>query len=50
MVEVKLQDRKWLSAYNRVLCIYKINRVDQVNFLREKFGVSTYSRDRLVAE
>ena len=25
-------------------------RVDQVNFLREKFGVSAYSRDRLVAE
>ena len=24
--------------------------VDQVNFLREKFGVSAYSRDRLVAE
>ena len=22
MVEDKLQDRKWLSAYNRVLCIY----------------------------
>jgi len=27
-----------------------IIRVDQVNFLREKFGVSAYSRDRLVAE
>ena len=25
-------------------------RVDQVNFLREKFGVSAYSRDQLVAE
>ena len=25
-------------------------RVDQVNFLRVKFGVSAYSRDRLVAE
>ena len=25
-------------------------RVDQVNFLREKLGVSTYSQDRLVAE
>ena len=25
-------------------------RVDEVNFLREKFGVSAYSRDRLVAE
>ena len=25
-------------------------RVDQVNVLREKFGVSAYSRDRLVAE
>ena len=25
-------------------------RVDQVNFLSEKFGVSAYSRDRLVAE
>ena len=25
-------------------------RVDQVNFLREKFGVSAYSRNRLVAE
>ena len=25
-------------------------RVDQVNFLRDKFGVSAYSRDRLVAE
>ena len=25
-------------------------RVDQVNFLREKFGVPAYSRDRLVAE
>ena len=25
-------------------------RVDQVNFLREKFGVSAYSRDGLVAE
>ena len=25
-------------------------RVDQVNFLGEKFGVSAYSRDRLVAE
>ena len=24
--------------------------VDQVNFLREKFGVSAYRRDRLVAE
>ena len=24
--------------------------VDQVDFLREKFGVSAYSRDRLVAE
>ena len=25
-------------------------RVDQVNFLSQKFGVSAYSRDRLVAE
>ena len=25
-------------------------RVDQVNFLSEKFGVSAYSQDRLVAE
>ena len=25
-------------------------RVDQVNFLRGKFGVSAYSQDRLVAE
>ena len=25
-------------------------RVDQVNFLREKLGVSAYSQDRLVAE
>ena len=25
-------------------------RVDQVNFLREKFGVSAYSRDGLVAK
>ena len=24
--------------------------VDQVNFLRENFGVSAYSQDRLVAE
>ena len=25
-------------------------RVDEVNFLHEKFGVSAYSQDRLVAE
>ena len=25
-------------------------RVDEVNFLHEKFGVSAYSRDRLVPE
>ena len=25
-------------------------RVDEVNFLHEKFGVSAYNRDRLVAE
>ena len=41
--------RKWLSAYNRVLCICNNIRVDQVNFLREKFGVLAYSQDRLVA-
>ena len=29
---------------------FTIIHVDQVNFLREKFGVSAYSRDRLVAE
>ena len=50
MVNDKLQDRKWLSAYNRVLCINFIIRVDQVIFLREKFGVSAYSQDWLVAE
>ena len=49
MVDDKLQQRKRLLAYYRVLCIYNI-RVDQVNFFHEKFGVSAYSQDRLVAE
>ena len=44
MVEDKLQDRKWLSAYAFTI------RVDQVNFLRENFGVSAYSQDWLLAE
>jgi len=29
---------------------FTIIRVDQVNFLREKLGVSAYSQDQLVAE
>ena len=49
MVDDKLQDRKWLSAYMFKYYAFTI-RVDQVNFLREKFGVSPYRRGRLVAE
>ena len=48
MVDNKLQDRKWLSSITEYYAF--TIRVDQVNFLRDKFGVSAYSRDRLVAK
>ena len=48
MVDDKLEDR---NGSRLITEYYAFTiRVDQVNFLREKFGVSAYSRDRLVAE
>ena len=47
MVDDKLQDRKWFSVLEHYA--FTIG-VDQLNFLHEKFGVSAYSQDRLVAE
>ena len=50
MVDDKLQDRK-INGSRLITKYYAFTiRVDQVNFLSEKFGVSAYSRDRLVAE
>ena len=43
---VKTENGSWLITEYYALTI----RVDQVNFLSEKFWVSAYSRDRLVAE
>ena len=49
MVDNKRQDLKWLSAYYAEYYAFSIH-VNQVEFLHKKFGVSAYSRCRLVAE
>ena len=50
MIDNKHQDLKWVSAYSQVLCINFTTRVDQVDFMCNKFGVSAYSQARLVAK
>ena len=49
MVDDKLQDFKKSSGLITEYYTFTIH-VDQVNFMRENFGVSAYSQDQLVAE
>ena len=46
MINFKTENGSWLITEYYVFTI----RVDEVNFLDEKFGISAYSQDRLVAE